>query len=1026
MTISHHWLPEAPSNPRQVIGVLTPNTGGFYYGSILKGVHSAAAGLGCDLFVIQTTALDIFDGNFPRNTLAWQAADGWIIVNEAGAHPLVRMLTERGVPAVAVNVKRDDLGLCSVVPDNFDAMKSVVQHLIQHGHRKIAFLGSRREPDVLERYEGFCQAMNDAGLPIDQECVLSGEQNLETDGQRLGRQLVALRGRFSAVAAGTDKLAIGAMMELLHAGFSIPDDVAFFGFDDIERAQYMEPGLSTVRQNFASVGAEATKILLGHLQDGRALPEGVRFPVPLVLRQSCGCSPRPISYSSLYSEGAHAEAALELNLRELGGEARGTSLTALEWPEAKTIASRVLAARDGISPGAEAWAESARLWIPFCRQNRNAEGISQALCLLEQFARPTNDEAAPVVRKVMIDLRAALIRSWQRAEQARTREYELVAETNARIMHSIARADAAITLDWLQHTTCSYGAVALWKTAEDGSRTLEVIAEHGVTALVRTTKQLACYEPASFPPRQLASAIAECQPGHFLALVPISGRSTNYGVLLLGSAVDAELLDHVLHSGDWGAQLGSTLDQAQMAQTLRHSALHDALTGLPNRAALLDELERLRSATEPKPFALLFLDLDDFKKVNDSLGHHAGDALLIEVARRLQAVIGDQGQVARLGGDEFVVTLPGFEDEDAIKPCLEGIQERLVHPIYLDGSTAYVSASVGVAFGSASNQASELLRNADTAMYRSKIQGRNRYTLFRPAMHDQAMERLSLEAQLRDALLYEQFELVYQPILYLEDGRVRGAEALIRWNHPEQGCIAPGRFIPVLESLGLIVPLGTWVLRQACAEAASWQHSHPGLYVSVNVAPAQLKERDFVEVVTRVLAETGLPASALVLEIVENCLVEHLDSTSASLAHLRNMGVRVAIDDFGTGYSSLQYLRRLPVDMLKLDRAFIDRVPGSREDAAIVSAVLTMGRGLGLIVVAEGVETGMQCDFLASEGCVLVQGYFFSHPLTQAAWRTTVLSGAAQLAAAQRRRSSHGSSYLPIISRRSSSLPARI
>lgn len=1020
MTISHHCLPKTPSGQRLAIGVLTPYTGGFYYGSILKGAYSAATGLDCDLFVVQTTSLDLFDGNFPRNTLAWQAADGWVIVNEAGAHPVVRMLAERGIPTVAVNVKRDDLKICSVVPDNFDAMKSVVQHLVQHGHRKIAFLGSRREPDVLERYEGFCQAMKDAGLRIDQQCVLSGEQNLETDGQLLGRQLVALRGRFSAVAAGTDKLAIGAMLELIQAGFRIPEEVAFFGFDDIERAQYTEPGLSTVRQNFASVGAEAMKLLLAHLQQGHSLPSGVKFPVPLVLRQSCGCSPRPISYSSMPSEGANAEVTLELALRALGGEARGTALTSGEWPEAKTIASRVFAARKGLSPPPDEWAQSARLWVPFCQQNRNADGISQALCLLERFARTTEDEAEVVMRKVMIDLRAALIRSWQRAEQSRTREYELVAETNARIAHSIARADAAITLDWLQHTTCSYGAVALWKIADDGSKTLEVIAQHGLAALTCANEQLADYEPALFPPRELAEAIAKRQSGHFLALVPISGRTTNYGVLLLGSPVDAELLDHVLHSGDWGAQLGSTLDQAQMAQTLRHSALHDGLTGLPNRAALLEELERLRITPGSGSFALLFLDLDDFKKVNDSLGHHAGDALLVQVAQRLQAVIANKGKVARLGGDEFVITLPGCQDEEAVRPFLDLVQERLTLPIYLEGSTAYVSGSVGVAFGAVSSSGSELLRNADTAMYRSKMQGRNRYTLFRSSMHDQAMERLSLEAQLRDALLYEQFELVYQPIFYIEDGRVRGAEALIRWNHPEHGSIAPARFIPVVEDLGLIVPLGNWVLEHACAEAARWQQRHPGLYVSVNVAPAQLKERDFVEVVTRVLAETGLAPGALVLEIVENCLVEHLDATSASLAHLRNMGVRVAIDDFGTGYSSLQYLRRLPVDMLKLDRAFIDRVLASREDAAIVSAVLTMGRGLGLTVVAEGVESRAQCDFLANEGCLLAQGYFFSQPLSQAEWRAKVLSGATELPSTNRR-SVRGSSYVPVVTGRTPS-----
>lgn len=943
---------------------------------------------GADVFVVQLSGLDLVTNGSDDDALCSLAADGWIVINEASGHPFVEYLATRGVPLVLVNGGRSDLDVCSVLPDNASGVDAAVDHLISLGHGRIAFLGNTSQFDVRERYEGYCSALMAAGKAVNPNLVFSSEQNLEADGRQFARQWLERRQKFSAVVTATDKLAIGAMTELLAAGIRIPRDLAFVGFDDIDAAQYMDPPLTTVRQNFATNGAEAVKTLVHHLESHEPLPRCVRGEVSLVIRQSCGWRTTTQRRSSRPIMTVDDRVRLERALLELAGERRGFALAIGEWPEVQHISARLLC-----SPEESAWEYSHRvptssLWKVFCQQNRNADCIGRAIALLERFAlhAPVKNDSPRSLRGAILDLRGALLRSWQQTEQALTRQYELVAETNARTTQSIARTESALGLQWMELTNASYGALALWQPGGPGGRRLEITAEYGLAQLTTGDEPWA-FEAEHFPPKALVRQIRNVNPSHSLILVPVSGLQRNYGILLSGSSFDRELSDHASRVGDWGAQLGAALDQAYMAQTLRNIALHDELTGLPNRAALLGELTRLTASHDPNPFALLFLDLDDFKKVNDSLGHHAGDELLVEVARRLSAAVAENGLVARLGGDEFVVLLPGCDDECNVTPLLDRIRSWLNQPIQLEGSTAYVSCSVGVALGQHGAVASELLRNADTAMYQSKLHGRNCSTVFRSSMHAQAMDRLRLEAQLRRALNEQQFELVYQPILNLQTRQIIGSEALIRWKHPEHGYISPGRFIPIVEESGLMVAVGSWVLQKACAEAATWQGFAPGTYVSVNVAAAQLKELDFVDKVTSALESTRLPARCLTLEIVESCLIDELDVTSSTLGKLRELGVRIAIDDFGTGYSSLQYLRRLPVDMLKLDRVFVDRLPSSREDAAIVSAVMTMGFGLGLTIVAEGVENASQADFLSREGCPLAQGFLFSQPLHVEQWR---------------------------------------
>jgi diguanylate cyclase (GGDEF)-like protein len=418
----------------------------------------------------------------------------------------------------------------------------------------------------------------------------------------------------------------------------------------------------------------------------------------------------------------------------------------------------------------------------------------------------------------------------------------------------------------------------------------------------------------------------------------------------------------------------------------RHRALHDELTGLPNRTLFIDSLQQALNHPDRNLLAVLFMDLDEFKVVNDSLGHEAGDELLILVARRLQGCLRRGGIAARLGGDEFTVLLhDATELGDAVKVA-ERIATALEDSLELRGRQVFISASVGIALSEdGDGTADTLLRNADVAMYKAKTKGNATYEVFNSDMHDEAMERLELENGLRHAIYQEELVAYYQPKVELSTGMIIGMEALVRWEHPERGLISPEKFVPFAEEIGLIVPLGRWVLGEACRQAYEWRKKYPTatpLVTSVNLSIKQFKQSGLLQEISELLQETKLDPQGLQLEITESTVSSDVEFAADLLQKLRGLGIELAIDDFGTGYSSLMSLQQFPVNELKIDKVFIDGIGNNAQDMAITKLVIDLAHTVGVRATAEGVETADQLAQLQSMGCDQAQGYYFCGPLS--------------------------------------------
>jgi diguanylate cyclase (GGDEF)-like protein len=478
-----------------------------------------------------------------------------------------------------------------------------------------------------------------------------------------------------------------------------------------------------------------------------------------------------------------------------------------------------------------------------------------------------------------------------------------------------------------------------------------------------------------------AAAIRDTDDDVIAAIVPLTGSTVAHR--------PHAVLHELAEMASQEAMLRNDLDaRTRMEDTLLHNTLHDALTGLPNRTLFMERLAHAIARSKRRKdylFAVLFLDLDRFKVVNDSLGHQVGDELLVAVARRLHKCLRIEDTVARLGGDEFAILLENISGISDAGRIAERIQEELAAPVNLSGYEVFTSVSIGIVdSASAYGLPDYMLRSADMAMYRAKASGKARYEMFDRGMHAQALARLQTETDLRHALERREFAVYYQPVITLDTGRICGMEALVRWNHPERGVVVPGEFIAVAEETGLIVPIGRWVLNEACQQLATWQRTFRGpqpLSMCVNLSVRQIALSDLVASVAEAIRESGIAPDTLKLEVTESMIVENPTAASGVLADLKALGVELYMDDFGTGYSSLSYLSQLPIDAIKIDRSFVGEMEALDRHFQLVRTVLTLARSLNLRAVAEGVTSEAQLIALRTLGCEQAQGFYFSAPV---------------------------------------------
>jgi diguanylate cyclase (GGDEF)-like protein len=444
--------------------------------------------------------------------------------------------------------------------------------------------------------------------------------------------------------------------------------------------------------------------------------------------------------------------------------------------------------------------------------------------------------------------------------------------------------------------------------------------------------------------------------------------------------------------GGWVATHEDITEQRQSEVKIEYMAHHDALTDLANRVLLNDRLEHaLGRVQHAEMVAVHHLDLDQFKAVNDTFGHPCGDKLLRVVAERLRGLVGEADTIARMGGDEFVIVQATIADPAEATSLAQRVIDALSEPYDIDGQQAVIGVSIGISVGPGDgSNPDKLLRNADLALYRAKSDGRGTFRFFEPAMDLQMQTRRVMEQDLRKALPAGEFELHYQPVVNLASKEISGFEALIRWNHPAKGLISPATFIPLAEEIGFIVPMGEWVIRQACATAAQWPDN---LHVAVNISAIQFRSPGLMQVIVSALAASGLAPTRLEIEITESVLLHNKEATLAVLHQLRALGIRIAMDDFGTGYSSLTYLQSFPFDKIKIDRSFVKNITEDSSSLTIVRAVAALANGMGMTATAEGVETAEQLHSIASEGCTEMQGFLFSKPLPAAEIERQFLSG---------------------------------
>lgn len=979
---------------RQTVLVFTPGLGGDFFGVVLSGLAREVAAAKGRLVVVQTLQeFATSEGVDPQGSVSspvgWSVADGVVSVTTAVSEDYLTQLRDAGKPIVLVSSNEMESFQAPVArPDNFQGTISATEHLINHGHTLIGFVGNLGQRDIRERFDAYTQALHNHGLSADPSLTFEVPENNEASGALAARAVLESPQRPTALVVATDQNAIGLMRVLRSAGLDIPSDVAVIGFDNDAVGTFSTPPLSSVDPRFDEVGALAGRLVLAHLR-GESPPQTTVTPnsATLVVRESCGgdvsADPGDQGDAAKASETRallHERLQYTLQRELLTGDKATDAATRAAIKAVAQDAVRLLELGDDATP-----AQTKAITTSLRQLTASPDTLRRFTDAMMNYSQRAQVLAGSSKTSTLLASDRVAAELWRAQAGAPLTQAETPGKQSAEqgvvdsgLLDTVGADPRA--LRWLSDTLVKAGALALWE-GDGSSGKLRIVGEYDhedaslhLIDTVVTSKD--------FPPEALVAKASSAADG-VCVVVQVKNSERDWGLLAVVAQIDHTIARSIDSSTahetyqHWAALLCAALESQRRQEELRRSALFDALTGLPNRQLFVQQLEQAiaRWRRNKTPFSVLFLDLDGFKLINDSLGHQMGDRVLKAVGADISQQLREVDTAARFGGDEFVMLLA---DTDASKAMVAAkrVQGALGQVREFDGHEIVTRASIGIASSAVEyDSAEDVLRDADAAMYRAKAVEPGTVAYFDAPMHESAQRRAELAREVLRGLHENQFEVLYQPIVNLESGRTDRFEALVRWQHPTRGFIEPVDFLSDIEETSLIVQLGHWVLNEVCRQLAEWG---PGVAnVSINISDKEFWSQDLLTYVLTTLQRHDLPPSILTLEITEGVLMRRPEMALRIMHKLHEAGLRLHIDDFGTGYSSLETLHRFPVEAFKIDRSFIQSLARDDRSGELISSLVQLGKALGLSVLAEGVETEEQLEFLQDLGCATGQGFLF-------------------------------------------------
>ncbi|SHM56770.1 EAL domain-containing protein [Gracilibacillus kekensis] len=1000
------------------IGLISPFLDGDYYGRIFINLQQQIQNTQSSLFTFQARASvnNPVSFHYPVGT---DVMDGWLLMtNPQSVLPLDKVLLDKmektGKPIVTVGYQEDSIPSYGVIIDNVQSAKDAVLHLMEeHGHQRIAFVGSIHEHlDMKDRYTGYLEALSQSGVPYEEALFYQSNDALRQSGYEVAKRMVAAGIDFTAIFAATDFNAMGLIDGLTEAGYRVPEDIAVIGFDDIPSAQDFKVPLSTVKQSFEDLAKASFDVLYRKMNGETIISEHTKIKTNLICRTSCGCAAQVKTsteedvqnqnqllgtranleniikrYDNFVEKWATSAREKKFRLSNMFGEKNQWGCLAL-WDKNDKEKKHVVIAQafsnhdDPVPPtGLRVPIEQFPPidWLPQMKDDefvrvqsvRNERGDWGFIAIVSNVDEYILISSADITQ-VSFTISAAALERDDLFEQTQSiaEQLEIVSRsTNDGIWDWDTETNR---IRWNVRSKDIFNAIHQELPA-DTQAFLNLIHPADVTDVVNQIQMLKDKN------------------------VPLKVEFRLHGktgeelwVYVTGDAIRNDKGKSIRIIGS----ITNITEKKKTEEKIRHLAFHDSLTGLPNREMAKERWDSYKKNAIYHNYKLgiLMIDLDRFKVINDTLGHLAGDQLLQKVAKSLTRSVKEtlntkdeqkQSTVSRLGGDEFIILLSSIKDVNKVYRVAEQIISKFKQPFIIQNQEIFTSASIGVSiYPDNGGDFDELSRRADMAMYKAKENGKSQMEMYTSDVDSQTTKRFLLENRMRKALDNKELILNYQTIVDMKTNEVTGVEALIRWNSPEQGLISPLDFIPIAEETGLIIPIGTWVLKEACLQNKKWiDKGFKPVPISVNISPKQLEQEGFVQTVTTILEETDLSPSFLCLEITESMAIKNVKNSINILRELGKSGVQIAIDDFGTGYSSLAMLKHLPITNIKIDKSFVRDMDDDMDNAAIVRAIISMANSLELTVTAEGVEKAAQRDILKEENCTYAQGFYFSRPI---------------------------------------------